>query len=169
MKRAGKLLICLLVGFSSIRGAHGVVNDANKGSYDAIAKRNAFDLHEVPPPPSCREQPGLPPIQIRLTGITTIFGDKRALLMVQEPAVAGKPAGKEESYILSEGQRQGAIQVLAIDEKTGTVRLSSDDTVSVLTFPIPKLPNAPAPAALPATVRVPPAAPAPLPGRAGGF
>jgi hypothetical protein len=162
MKRTGKMLTGLAIGLSLVAVANGMVNDANKGSYEGIAQRNVFNLHG-PSPGRMPEPITPPPIQIRLTGITTIFGDKRALFMVQPPVVAGQPAGKEESCILAEGQRQGTLEVLAIDEKAGTVRVSSEGKVSVIAFPTPKLPNAPTTAPMPAGTRVMPTVPPPMP------
>ncbi|MDB6112707.1 MAG: hypothetical protein JWR69_4457, partial [Pedosphaera sp.] len=82
------------------------------------------------------------PPKVKLTGITTILGNKRALFMVQEVPAPGK-AQKEESYILTEGQRQGLLEVLEIDERTGRVKIKNDGSISVVTFETVKLPVAP--------------------------
>src|SRR5947209_4537179 len=95
------LIFTLGTGLISFE-AQAFVNEAAQAGYDAIPRRNIFDLHA--PPKEAEPTPVTPPApQIRLTGITTILGGKRALFMVLEPAAPGKPPVKEESYILSEG------------------------------------------------------------------
>jgi hypothetical protein len=64
-------------------------------------------------------------------GITTILHDKRALLKVYFPARPPEPA-KEVSCILTPGQREGPIEVLAIDETTGSVKVNNSGTEMVL-------------------------------------
>src|SRR5258708_35951218 len=71
--------------------------------------------------------------------------NKRVLCMGQKYGFPGKPVGKEESYILTEGQRQGAIEVLEIDEKKNSVKIKNDGNEAVLTLDEKvKLPSAPA-------------------------
>jgi hypothetical protein len=115
--------------------------NADTSPYQRIPSRNVFDLRD-PPLTQTPEPPPTPRPKIRLTGITTIFGDKRALLMVQEPATPGKPPGPETSCILAVGQRQGGIEILEINEKAGTVKVNNDGNISVMTFDEVKLPNA---------------------------
>ncbi len=115
--------------------------------YHEIAARNVFGLR---PPPARVEPPPAPLPQVVLTGITTILGNKRALLKIRFPAQPSRPA-KEESCILTEGQRDGPVEVLAINEKTAQVKLDNSGTVCVITFE--KLPPTPPPAARP---RLPP-------------
>lgn len=99
--------------------------------YLGICQRNAFHLR---PPSSARvEAPHEPLPRVRLTGITTILPGKRALLLVDFPAKP-REKPKEESFILSEGQRAGPIQVLAIDEKTAHVKVDELGTITNLTF-----------------------------------
>lgn len=99
--------------------------------YQAIYQRNAFHLR--PPPSTHLDAPHEPLPRIRLTGITTILPGKRALLLVDFP-INPREKPKEESYILSEGQRAGPIQVLAIDEKTAHVKVDELGVVTNLTF-----------------------------------
>lgn len=108
--------------------------------YNEIPLRNAFGLH--PPAPVTKETPHAPLPKVHLTGITTILKGKRALLKVEFPA---KPPErpKEVSYILQEGQREGPIQVLAIDEKHSQVKLNNSGTITNITFE--KIAAAPAP------------------------
>jgi len=122
--------------------------------YTAIVDRNVFGLKPPPPPPD-PEANKPPPPKIFLTGITTILGNKRALLKTTPPP--GKPGEppKEEWYTLGEGQREGDIEVLAIDEKSGTVKVDDFGTITTLNFdsngvktasaPAPAMPGAPHP------------------------
>jgi hypothetical protein len=150
MKCSGKTVICLLGSFALATGVQAVVNEeaadntadnASGNPYKVIVERNVFDLRP-PPPPVSQQATNTPPPNIKLTGITTILGKKQALFMVQEPAPPGKPANKEESYILTEGQRQGVIEVIEINEKDFKVRIKNDGNISLLTFETVKLPNA---------------------------
>lgn len=105
----------------------------SKTDYQDIIARNVFNLTPVPPPPG----PPAPPLpEITLTGIPTIFADKRALLKIHyPPGLAGQT--KEEDCILKLGQRVGALEVLDIDEKAGRVRVSNNGTIMTITFPPP--------------------------------
>src|SRR4051812_44337384 len=90
--------------------------------YQAIVDRNVFALK--PAPVAAKVDPEAnkpPPPPITLTGITTILGSKRVFLTVNMPP---KPPeqGKVQSFMLSEGQRDGEIEVLEIDEKNGIVK-----------------------------------------------
>jgi len=110
--------------------------------YRHIPERNVFGLR--PPQPAHPEPPSAPLPKIMLTGITTIFGDKRALLKVQFPAQPPRPA-KEQSCMLTEGQRDGSIEVLQINERTAKVTVDNSGTVMEITFEKPS--PAPPPAA----------------------
>src|SRR5262249_42736719 len=103
-------------------------------------------------------------LKITLTGITTIVG-KRVLMKTAPPQ--GKPGEApktEQSYILSEGQREGDIEVIEINEKLGSVKVNNAGTVQTLTFEKDgaKLPATPAPA--PPGVPPLPNGAAPIPG-----
>jgi hypothetical protein len=68
--------------------------------------------------------------EIVLNGITTIFGDKRALFKV----VDSSPAPVSRSYFLSEGERNGDVQLLAVDAQAGTIKVSDQGIVQVITI-----------------------------------
>ena len=97
--------------------------------------------------------------KITLTGITTILGNKRALMKVAPSVAKPGQASKEESLILTEGQREGEVEVLQIDERAESVKVNNSGTVMTLTFEKDgaKLPATPAPRAVPPV-------PSPLPG-----
>jgi hypothetical protein len=127
--------------------ARAVTPDAGSNPYSGIVERNVFSLKD-PPPPKPPAPPPAPPVKITLTGITTILGNKRALMRAAIPPKPPEPA-KEESYMLAEGQRDGTVEVLAIDEKAGTVRISNGGTIEMLDFINngAKVVNAPTPVA----------------------
>ena len=116
----------------SAAGAAGPAFSGNP--YRHIPERNVFGLR--PPQPAHLEPPPAPLPKVVLTGITTIFGDKRALLKVQFPARSPRPA-KEQSCILAEGQRDGSVEVLKINEKTAKVKVDNAGTVMEITFEKP--------------------------------
>ena len=118
-------------------------SSAEDNPYQEIFERNVFDLKPQPPPVDPNATPpNQQTLNVRLTGITTILDSKRALFMVKLSDTPGKPPNKEESYILSEGERQGLLEVLAINERDNTVQIKNDGVVSVVTFDKTKLPNA---------------------------
>src|SRR5262245_62091733 len=106
MKRGGIVVLCALGGSALMMFSAGAFVSGDTGShYQGIVERNVFNLkprapevHEEPPPP--------PPPKIKLTGIFTILGKKQTGLTVSVPPKPPEPA-KEESFILTEGQRKG--------------------------------------------------------------
>jgi hypothetical protein len=165
--------------------------DVAGSPYQGIVERNVFNLRP-PPTPADNTPPPVPPPRITLTGITTILGNKRALMKALEPPKPPEPA-REVSYILAEGQRDGDIEVIAIDERAGSVKVNNHGTIQELSFDKDgqKLPNNPppliAPPGLPGAATPPPYANAvkpptpglrtipprtlrlpPMPGSAGG-
>jgi len=106
------LLLC-----SGVVASYGT---AVEGPYQAIAKRNAFNLKQ-----SQEQLPSeiLPPLpKFRLTGIVAGFGEKRAFLKVQ---VANRPGEStdDQSFALKQGERKGEIEILEVDEKLGSVKI----------------------------------------------
>jgi len=107
--------------------------DSASNPYQGVVDRNVFALK--PPPAPVDPDSIKPPLpQFYLTGIIT-FGKPRALLRTSPgPAKGGKPVGKEESYILTEGQRQGELEVNHIDLVGRTVQVTWAGTVVTLDF-----------------------------------
>jgi len=167
MKRVLMMPLVLAGGYLLLPPAQATLPGENP--FKSIVTRNSFGLIP-PPPPAPVVDPTPPPSNIKLTGITTILGIKNALLMVQEPG----PSGKSQSYILTEGQREGQIEVLAIDSIAGTVKVSNAGNVATLTFDKDGLKAPAAPAAVPGSPGIPgghggipiPGRP-PIPGAAG--
>jgi hypothetical protein len=110
--------------------------------YASICERNVFGLRpQVAPPPV---SPPAPAVKVILTGITTMPRGKRALLRIEFPPQRGKPA-QAESCTLGEGQRDGPVEVLAINVKTERVTLDDSGTIMTITFEKPSPTPAPAP------------------------
>src|ERR1022692_84220 len=134
MKRSGKTLACVLSALAVGNGAQALVSDSSGGPYHGIVARNVFDIHApVPHDPALDKPPTPPPPNIRLQGITDILHKKQVIFKVQLPPKPPAPA-KEESYILTEGQREGEIEVLEIDVKAGTVKMSDYGIITNLSI-----------------------------------
>jgi hypothetical protein len=164
MKRDERVLICTVAGVAFCLAASAVTSDPPGSPYQGIVDRNVFGLKPPPPPPD-PEATKPPPPKMFLTGITTILGNKRALMKMTPPAKPGEPA-KEQSFTLGEGQREGDLEVLHIDEVAGTVKVSVYGTVATLDFDNNGVKAAAAPAPGPG-----PAPPGfvPKPGAPGSF
>jgi hypothetical protein len=128
LSRTGGTLLCALT-FCSLAAAQVRSHPINP--YQSIPARNAFALRPAPSP--APTQPTVACPDIVLTGLTTITGRKLALLKLDFPA---KPSQRqrEESCILTEGDKDGPVRVLQIDMKTETVKVDNSGKVALLTF-----------------------------------
>jgi hypothetical protein len=146
MKNGGKMLFCVAGTVALVMAARaaklpGDVTDrpADKPAdtlnpdnpYGAIVERNVFDLHDPPPPKLEPDTPKGPPPNIKLNGITTIFGMKQALISLTKPGAAGKPP-TTIFLTLSEGQRKDDVEVLEINPKARTTKIKNEDVESLL-------------------------------------
>lgn len=103
--------------------------DGSNPYSETIAGRNVFSLKTPPPPPNPEDLVKKdPPPKILLQGLTTILGRRQVLYKVQLPAKQGQPA-KEESFVAAEGERNGEIEVLQIDENAGVVKFNNHGTI----------------------------------------
>lgn len=134
--------------------------------YQGIVERNVFGLKPPAPPPD-PEANKPPPAKIFLTGITTILGNKRALMKMTPPVTKPGEQPKEQAYTLAEGERDGGLEVLEIDEKAGTVKVNNYGTVATIDFESNGVKAAPG--ALPMPGMPPTMRPGlPVPGTMGG-
>jgi hypothetical protein len=96
--------------------------------YENIPLRNMFNLvsHKPEPP----EPPAVikPAPEYKLAGIAGFGSNKWALISRAYP---GKPP---EQFILRDGEREGALEVLRVDEVANVVRLHNDGSIVELTF-----------------------------------
>jgi hypothetical protein len=139
MKRLGKIVVCLASVLALNAGTRADDSVLPNNPYVPIVVRNVFSLNPAPTN-DVNATPVEPPPKITLNGIMSIFGRLQALYKVAVPAKPGQPA-KDDSYILSEGQRQDEIEVVQIDEKNSLVTFNNHGIVQEL--PLVKA-NAPA-------------------------
>lgn len=98
--------------------------------FSSILPRNAFGLVPVAQPTVAQAAP-VPEASpnILLTGVALLKGKKMAYLTVTTPGV------KEPKYLsLGEAEREGAIEVMAIDLKSGEVQLKDQGRPKVVNF-----------------------------------
>ena len=100
--------------------------------YLAINKRNAFNLGNEP----TSRKPAPPPVpekteDIKLTGIYKHRGVERVALAMIDPKKKTEPP----KYIeLAAGEKQGGIEIVSIDKKTGKVTVKEFGSLKSLTF-----------------------------------
>lgn len=159
MTNGGKLMLGALSALVFWTGTQAIATETSGGSpYQAIVDRNVFGLKPLPTLVDPKEANKPPPAKITLTGMYTMGGVKRALMKVQTPAKPPEPA-KEIPLTLSEGQRDGEVEVLEIDTIARTVKVNNSGTITSLDFTNNGAKIAAGPA---------PGGPPPLPGGPGG-
>ena len=122
-------VFCLLFVASA-----GAITIDGSNPYRGIVDRNVFGLKDPPPPPPPNPDANKPPAPpVTRTGISTIGGIKRAFMTLQLPAKPPEPA-KAASLMLTEGQRDGEVEVLQIDEKEKIVKVNSYGSITNLSF-----------------------------------
>ncbi len=124
MKRSAIVALGLAGGLALPLGARAVTPDAAENPYLGIIDRNVFGLKPAPPPPLPPPPVVAPPQKITLTGIVKAFGKKQVFFRTPAAPKPGEPP-KETSFMLSEGERAGEIEILEINEIAGTVRLKN--------------------------------------------
>jgi hypothetical protein len=100
--------------------------------YSPIVTRNVFGLVPIPVvDPAASLPPPDPPPKITPNGIMTIFGQLQVLFKVAVKPPPGQPA-KDDSFVMSEGERQDEIEVVKIDEAAGVITFNNHGTVQEL-------------------------------------
>lgn len=133
MTNSRRLLLCAFTALVFWMVTRAMGNETSgENPYQAIVDRNVFALKPPPPPPD-PEANKPPPPKILLTGIYEMGGIKRVLMKVAMPARPPEPA-KEVPMTLSEGQREGEIEVLEIDTVARTAKVNNFGTVTSLDF-----------------------------------
>lgn len=174
MKRDGKMLICLAGGLVLSANARAVTADEQDNPYLGIIERNVFALKPPPDPSTLKTAESEPP-KITPQGIMSMFGRQQVLFKTLMPG--SKPGGppQETAMLLSVGQREGEIEVVAIDESAGTITFNNHGKEQTLNLEKdgPKLPTSPAVAppqgiGVPRAPGVPPPAAAALNPSQGG-
>jgi type IV secretory pathway VirB10-like protein len=97
---------------------HG--KEAEQNPYLAIVKRNAFELTDTPPSTQQKTPEALKASDIKLTGIFLRNGVERAAIaLIEKDTKNTKP-----TYLqLAVGEKQGTVEIKAIDKVTGRVSL----------------------------------------------
>ncbi len=117
------ITVCGLFGIVLV-GVNGALSSkATANPYEAIIKRNAFDLTDAPPP--AKAPPPEPPknLDVKFTGIYRLKGIEKACLALIDSTA--KPP--ETKYLqLPVGDKDGSIEITAIDTNAGTVSLIKD-------------------------------------------
>jgi hypothetical protein len=121
MRQCQKTFACGLAVLMAGGAAWGITETTNP--FQKIVDRNVFGLKDPPPPPST-EPPKAPMPKITFTGIITFGGKKRALLKTPPPLPKpGEQPKGEQYYTVELGGQDREMEVLAIDEKAGTVKV----------------------------------------------
>ncbi len=163
--RTSWILLALIV-VGSHRGGLAEAGDpsapAASNPYQAIVTRNAVALNPIPVVTNTGPAVPVSPVDVFITGITTLSGVKKVLLQVVDK-------GKQPDYLppLVEGDGQGRVEVVSIDPEKGAAVIKIDGNEKTLTLEkdAPKSVAAAGPAAGPARPMVPnPGGAIPLPG-----
>ena len=146
-------------------GSSIVVTDAEvrDNPYQVIVTRNAFALKPPPPPvdpAAAKNEPPPSPVDVVLTGIATLGGNKKALLQITDksPSKAGKT---EYPPPLVEGDIQGRVEVVSIDAENNKVVIKIDGNEKTLGFNDKEAAKPAGPAGAPAAPGAPPPATGP--------
>ncbi|HTD68225.1 MAG TPA: hypothetical protein VK846_17005 [Candidatus Limnocylindria bacterium] len=124
----GLLSGIILGGFSL--GAFAELKD---NPYQVIVDRNPFGLKPVPivEPPKPPDVPAPPPLDIKLTGITTLLGPPRALLEFTDPQT--KKTDRPSPFVEGDVYKD-SITIVSIDAENNRVRIKNGDAETTLDF-----------------------------------
>lgn len=154
--KLGQMLLSNLLVLGLASPSIAVVDVASNPYRQAIVDRNVFGLKSPPPPPP-PESLKPPPSKLILVGIVNVFGTKKAVIKSSEPpkpAAPGQTPVAEDPYVIMEGNRDHDVEVIEIDEKTGSVKVINSGQPETLTFEkngakLPSGPSVPAPGTTP--------------------
>ncbi|MGC9944626.1 MAG: hypothetical protein ABSE48_22615 [Verrucomicrobiota bacterium] len=130
MKMLGQLVFGIGISFLATTGwADDLATPGNP--YDSIVARNVFSLVPIPTNnPADQKQPD-PPAKITPNGIMKLFGQLQVLFKVATPPKPGQPPG-DQSYVMSEGDRQDGIAVNKIDDESGIITFDNHGVIQQL-------------------------------------
>jgi len=137
----------------------GAVTSVNP--YSGIVERNSFGLKPPVNPADLVKPPAPVVADIKLQGINTILGRKQVMMKIKVPARPPEPA-KDQSFVFTEGWREGEVEVKEIDPVEGTVKIDNGGTL--LTLNMKDHSERPTPGAAPAPVAMPGGGGVPPPG-----
>jgi len=134
MKHGGKAAISLAIGLGLQTAAQAMTDEAHGNPYAGIVDRNVFALKPKPIVPTGPATPELPPQKVIPLGIVNANGKKQVLWKTTIPARPGEPA-KEKSFMTSEGEREGEIEILEIqNDPAGTIKIMNSGKPVTLTL-----------------------------------
>jgi len=150
MRLDGIMLLCVAASLVLGTSARAVSADAQDNPYQGIVERNVFALKPAPDPSTLSPAEPEPP-KIIPQGIMSVFGRQQVLFKTLMPGSKPGAPPQETPLVLSVGQREGEIEVLAIDESTGTITFRNHGKEQSLNLEKdgPKAPTGPAPAPFP--------------------
>lgn len=98
-----------------------------------LISRNVFGL--VKPGLSSTPTNLPPPIlsTVKIPGVTTILDCRQVLLEISGPKTVQPPA-KPIAVVMREGEREGEIEVLTINERRGTATIRNQGIIQTLTM-----------------------------------
>src|SRR6185436_12361256 len=122
-----------LGGLLLASGARGDVNPPGDNTYHVVVERNPFGLSPPKAAPPVTNPPPLVKVDVKFTGITSDkSGGKKAWLVVPPPP--NNRTQNPQFLSMREGETQGDIQVLEIDDKENSVKIVNAGVQAVLTF-----------------------------------
>lgn len=142
MRSKRMMTICMMWSVASGAGVSALAN-ALVNPYHEIAERNPFSLRPasvIEIEPIQAPLPPTPLATVEITGVTSIFGEPRALLeIVPGP---GKPMIKP---ILGVGERADAIEVVSIDVDSAEVVIRNGSVLTNVPLKVAKAGELPIP------------------------
>lgn len=103
--------------------------------YEMIGVRNIFNLRASKAEESRPGDVFRPPPEYKLNGIAGFGATKWALISKADPGKAPR------HFMLREGQREGPLEVVLVDEFTGLVRIRNEGALVELTFSTNNMPK----------------------------
>jgi hypothetical protein len=131
MRRLAKMAVCLAVGLALNNHAPAETIVSSDNPYASIVIRNVFGLQ--PPRPVEETPPVETPPKITLDGIMCLTGQWQALFKVPDATHPG-PVPNQAYCILGEGQQQDGIEVIRIDETTGSVTFNNHNVLQTVSL-----------------------------------
>jgi hypothetical protein len=121
-------LAALALGVLIFAGAaRAAGSGAESNPYSVIFQHSVFGL--APPPPPVDANAAIPPPDITVNGIMTVFNRKYALFKL--------PAARGKSYLLGEGQSDGEIELLSVDDRSGVIKINNHGIVQTIALAKP--------------------------------
>ena len=131
-------LACVATALSASAQNEG--NDGKGNPYESIVERNPFALRPPPPPAPPDTGPPAPPpplATVELTGVTSIFSKKKALVEI----VPG-PGKQPMKLTLEEGEREGSVEIVSIEVDKAEVTINNAGSVTNISLKVTKGPVA---------------------------